>query len=245
MLCVKSLLRWTLALICCTASPSFAQLPELDYLYPDQSIWTTRLDTNGNPDNPLLRLASALFDKTGIPWHAKPYPAARLFTTLNDGTPAFSMLVTSPSLHACCLISAKPVASTELRLYRSATTPPIRQREGLRGKRVILLRGYSYGELGTYLHDPFNHIELSVAASHHAAFAILDRGRGDYLLDYVGPAEEVLAQHPVANLQSDLLARNDVHLVLSRNYPNAEAVMKQLEDAAQSLDRAAIMAGRK
>ena len=64
---------------------------------------------------------------------------------------------------------------------------------------------------------------------------MLAAGRGDYLLDYPGPAAEVLADHPVGGLESEPLLRLDVHLVLSRRYPAAPAVMARLEAIAETL----------
>lgn len=208
---------------------------ELEYAYPDQSIWTTRRDTNGDPDNPLLRLAAVMFDKAGIPWRAKSYPAARMFTYLQDGTAEFSMLVKSPSLDACCLVSGKPVATTELRAYRRPNTPPVRSRGDLAGKEIIGIHGYSYAGLLTFLKDPANRVGNNSTVSHESAFVMLERGRADYLLDYAGPASEVLAAHPIKDLEYDVIARLDVYLILARSYPDAAAVMSRLEAIADTV----------
>ena len=212
-----------------------APVQELEYAYPDQSIWTTRLDKNGEPDNPLLRLAEAMFGKAGIPWRSKTYPAARLFSYLQDGTSQFSMLVKSPSLEACCLSSRKPVATTELRAYRRANTPPIRSKEDLVGKEVIAIHGYSYAGLLNFLKDPANRIGNNSTVSHDSAFVMLERGRADYLLDYAGPAAEVLAAHPIKDMEYDVISRLDVHLILARSYPDATSVMSRLEEIADTL----------
>ena len=210
--------------------------PELEYVYPDQSVWTTRLDAAGDPLNPLLDLATARLGAAGLPWHGRGYPAARMFERLESGGPQFSMLVKSPALDACCLLSRKPVAATELRVYRKAGTPPVSRREELAGKTVITIRGYSYGGLLEFILAPANRVAHSATGRHDSAFAMLAAGRGDYLLDYPGPAAEVLADHPIAGLESDLLSRLDIHLVLSRGYPDAPAVMARLEAIADTLN---------
>ncbi|MBI3444230.1 MAG: transporter substrate-binding domain-containing protein [Magnetospirillum sp.] len=207
----------------------------LEYAYPDQSIWTTRLDKNGEPDNPLLRLAESIFTKAGIPWRGKSYPAARLFNNLQDGTADFSMLVKSANLEACCLASHKPVASTELRAYRRSDTPPIRAREDLAGKDIITIHGYTYAGLLSFIKDQANKINNNGTVSHDSAFTMLEHGRADYVLDYAGPATEILAAHPIKGLEYDVIDRLDVHLILARSYPDAEAVMARLEAIAQSV----------
>jgi polar amino acid transport system substrate-binding protein len=224
-----------LALVGTVSGVSAAEPRTIEYSYPDQSVWTTKLDSRGEPDNPLLRLAEPLFKQAGIPWRARGLPAARMFEYLGNGQTDFSMLVKSPALEKCCLISKTPVAGTELRIYRRKTQPPISSQADLAGKEVITIHGYSYGSLLNFIKDPANRIGNNGAISHESAFTMLDRGRADYLLDYAGPAEEVLAEHPIRDLQYDVISRLDVHLILSRTYPDAEAVMARLESIAATL----------
>lgn len=239
--------RWTIAYgiaaLWFLASSVAAAPPEIEYAYPDQSVWTTRLDARGEPDNPLLRVAAVLFARAELPWHSKGYPASRMFEYLRDGKSQFSMLVKAPSLQDCCLWSREPIARTELRVYRSADQAPIQRMEDLAGKNVIVIRGYSYAGVAGFLKDPKNNVALTVAVTHGGAFAMLDRDRADYVLDYAGPASEVLAAQPIADIAYDTLSRLDVHLVLSKTYPDAPRVMATLESIAATLDTAAIMQG--
>jgi ABC-type amino acid transport substrate-binding protein len=233
------------AVLIMPALPSLANAqtapPKIEYAYPDQSVWTTRLNDLGELDNPLLRVAAVLFEKAGIPWQGKDYPAARMFNQLRDGTSQFSMLVKAPALQDCCLLSKAPVTSSELRVYRTADKPPIRSDEDLVGKRVIIIRGYSYGGLLKFITDPVNKITTHSAVRHDIAFSMLEAKRGDYLLDYTGPAAEVLAVQPIADVQSDVLSRQDVFLVLSRSYPDAPAMLARLEAILATLDVDALM----
>lgn len=217
--------------VCAQGSP-----PAIEYVSPDQSVWTIRLNERGEPDNPLLSVAAALFAKLGIPWQGKSYPAARMFKYLQDGTAQFSMLVKAPSLQDCCLWSRKPIVSAEIRVYRPGDSAAIKSREDLAGKSVILIRGYSYAGLRDFIADEKNRVSSVDSTTHVAAFRMLAGGRADYLIDYAGPAAEVLAAEPIARIQSDLLTSQDVHLVLSKTYPDAANVMARLEAAAAALD---------
>ncbi|WP_239988603.1 amino acid ABC transporter [Paramagnetospirillum kuznetsovii] len=225
-----------------TAQPaSKSAVRELEYAYPDQSVWTTKIDERGDPENPLLRLAAVMFEKAGIPWHGKRYPAARMFNYLSDGTAEFSMLVDAPVLKECCLMGKAPVAATELRVYRMSGKPMIKSKEDLVGKKVITIRGYSYGGLLNFLSDPVNAVTNNTAIKHEAAFAMLEAGRGDYLLDYTGPAVEVLTGRPITGVQYDVLSKLEVYLVLAKSYPNAAAVLSRLESIVQSLNKEEIL----
>lgn len=217
------------------ATAAAAQTRTIEYSYPDQSVWTTRLDARGEPDNPLLRLAAPLFQQAGLAWRARGLPAARLFEHLRDGQTDFSILVKGTALDKCCLVSKRPVAGTELRVYHRKGKRPVASREDLAGKEIITIHGYTYGSLLPFIKDPANRIGNNGTVSHESAFAMLERGRADYLLDYAGPAQEVLADHPIHDLDYDVIERLDVHLVLNRTYPDAEAVMKRLEAIAETL----------
>lgn len=229
-------MAWLLwPLLALAAGTAAAEPRTMEYSSPDQSVWTTRKNPAGEPENPLLRLAAPLFERAGIPWRARVLPAARLFDYLRDGQTDFSMLVRNPALDGCCLLSRQPVAATELRVYRRKDRPAVTDRRDLAGKEVITIHGYSYGALLAFIRDPANGVVNHGTSSHEAAFAMLERGRADYVLDYAGPAEEVLARQPVDGLAHDVIDRLDVHLVLSRAYPDAEKVMARLEAAAAGL----------
>lgn len=218
------------------AAPAMAEGQRvLDYAYPDQSIWTTRLNAKGEPDNPLLRLADRMFRAAGIAWKSRPLPAARMFEYLRDGDADFSMLVNSSAFAQCCLVSRQPVAGTEMRIYHRKDTPGIAGADDLVGKDVITIRGYSYGGLLGFINDPAHRIVNNVANGHQAAFAMLAAKRADYLVDYAGPATEILADYPGGQMGYDVVSRLNVHLILNRKFPDAEAVMARLEAAAAAL----------
>lgn len=212
-----------------------ATLPEIEYASPDQSVWTTRRNARGEPDNPLSGYAGTLFARAGLRWHGSVYPAARLFRHLQDGKAQFSILVRAPALEQCCLFSRKPVAAAEIRVYFIDGKTPVRSPAELAEKPVITIHGYSYGGLLTFIADQKNRVINHTANSHQAAFAMLAQGRADYLIDYEGPASEVLAAAPIAGLRSELLARQEVFLVLSKTYPDAEKLMARLEAIAETL----------
>lgn len=222
-----------------------ALLPEIEYAAPDQSIWTTRTNTAGQPDNPLFKVAATLFAKAGIPWRARSYPAARMFKYLQDGTAQFSILVKSPALQECCLLSRKPLVIAEIRTYHLAGKPPINGLPDLAGKNIITIHGYSYGGLLGFLGDERKQVSNNLALSHPAAFKMLAQERADYVIDYSGPASEVLSATPLPGLQSELLSRQDVYLVLNKRYPDAAEVMARLERIAESLEVDKIMRGAK
>ena len=228
------------ALLCCYCAGVPAQTvspPEIEFGYPEMPP-RTFTNARGEPEGTHFRVARALFAKAGIAWHAAGYPALRLVKNLQDGTTNFSMLVRHPMLLDCCIYSKDPIDVEEILVYRTGDKAPVKTRAGLAGKHVIVITGYSYGGLADYLKDPLNKITPVVAASHQSAFDMLVAKRADYLLDYIGPATETLAQHePIAGLSDEVLDSTPLYLVLSKSYPDAERVMVSLEEIYRSLDK--------
>lgn len=230
----------------CVVWPSKAmassEAKHIHYGFPDQFVLTTRLGENGEPDNPLLRLSSVLLREAGLKWSHTQYPAARLFQNLEDGTANFTILVNAPQLKECCILSAKPIMQTEVRIYRRTSSPAIKSLEDLKNKRIITIRGYSYGRLRKFLHAPENTVTRYATDTHSSAFSMLDAGRAQYLLDYKGPAIETLEKHPIENVTYDTIDLIDVHIVLHKNFPNAPVYMKQFEKIISELDLEKILA---
>ncbi len=236
--------KFCLITLIVTLSASCYALPEeLEYAYPDISVWTTQRDQDGKLKNPLLKLADELFSKAGIPWHPQDYPAKRMFANLRAGVSKFSMLVNSESLlQGCCLVSKDPVALVEIRSFYRGDSEPVHSIEQLKGKSVITIQGYGYAGFLKHIKNPAHQIVNYPARNHTSAFAMLSRGRAEYVIDYAFPAAEILEQSPIPDLTYSSLKKTHVYLVLHKDYPDAEKVMQRLEEVAQTLDKGKYLA---
>lgn len=219
-------------------APSHAQPEEIEYAYPDISVWTTKKDKNGKLKNPLVKLAEPLFKQAGIPWHPQDYPAKRMFANLRNGTSKFSMLVNAHAvLKGCCLVSKTPVARVEIRVFHKKGVPVITSKEDLKGKNVITIRGYSYAGTLKYIENKQNKITNYPAPNHTAAFEMFANGRADYIIDYAFPAAEVLADAAIEDITFDSLKKTNVYLILHKDYPDAVNVMQRLEEIVQTINK--------
>lgn len=210
-------------------------MPEIKYGHPEQP---PRAYTNekGKFDGYYQRLLSVLFKKAGMSWDSASLPAPRLIANLNAGHTNFSILVKNHALDQCCLYSEKPVWNDELRVYYVGNKQAIRKKEDLIGKHLIVMSGFSYGGLIDFIKDPANRIDIETAGTHASAFAMLDSGRADYLLNYDEPARaEGLVKSPVANLRSDVLDVVHMYFVIAKSYPDAAGVLKRLESIYQTM----------
>lgn len=184
----------------------------------------------------MFPLGSAILNESGIPWSFRSLPAARLYEYMENGLTNFALLVDSPLLTWCCLKSEKPFISVEVRLYYFDGVEPIERIEDLAEKKVIVMNGYRYGQFGEFISDPNNNVTRYTVDSHDAVFAMLEAGRAKYALEYEWPAIETLEKQKIKGLKYNVLASVDMHIFLNRTYPNAEKIMRGLEEVTSRLN---------
>lgn len=225
------LICWTLAFITLApavhAQQAAAGKPDIVFGFPEFPPLSFA-NARGEADGYLVHLSKTMFERAGLRTRSSILPAQRLFENLANGSIDFSMVVRNPMLDRCCLYSNKVVFREELRVYHAADKPPVTNKEALAGKHIITIQGFSYAGLNKFINDRNNYILSEVAPTHAAAFAMLDAGRADYVLDYAGPAASGLLAHPVRNLRFEVIDHLDIYLVLSRKFPNAEQLLPRL-----------------
>lgn len=218
------------------ADNSILKKVEIQYGYPEQSIFVATVNGKEQPASPMLFVANELFERANITWRATAYPAKRLFKNLKNGETNFTILVRASSLVDDFLFSKEPIYSTSLNVYYIGDKPAITEKEDLRGSRVATIRGYSYGKLLKFIDDPKNNITKEVTNTHGSAFRMLQLGRVDYLIDYDSAAHDILLENSIPNLKINKLKKLDIYLVLSKSYPNAKDFMEELEKIVKSID---------
>jgi len=189
---------------------------------------------SGEAAGHLIDLAGGILDKANMRWSAKSLPASRLMNHLSTGDIDIAMLIKHPLLEGTTLYGDTPVANIELRAYWLGDKPPINSFEDMKGKRVIVLRGYGYSGLIKKITNPKNGIRYDMADNHLSAFKMLAIGRSDYVLDYKNPAERAIAQTDgLSELNSSQASRFNVFFIVSKATPNAEKILNVLESRGQ------------
>ncbi|MFL0800514.1 MAG: transporter substrate-binding domain-containing protein [Agarilytica sp.] len=204
-------------------------LEELVYAYQEDKTFEIEPGQRADVLTPILHLAKTLAAEAGIPMRVVRTPVTRMLRNLKNGTANFSVIVKTPSIDDCCISSQLPAHRIQLGVFRRPETAKLTSIEELNNKKLIVLHGYRYSDLGAYLEDEKNNIEKVVAPSHRSAFSLLAAKRADYLLDYDGPAVRSEGESLQVITQFDVLRELDLHIVLNRSYPNAEEVMKTFE----------------
>ena len=188
-----------------------------------------------NTSGPLIHYMHRLLQSAGLAYRMEGFPARRLYRNLAAGESQFWVGVKNvPEYEGKVLYSEQPVYSLHLRLYRLPGTPEIRQLSALQTQRLIVIRGYSYGGLLEPLKQRPMGLQWKDANTNYKALEMLQLRRGDYLLSYAEPIEQLLQQRP-QKLEHEVLQELPMYLVLSRAPPHAESLMARLNQVASDM----------
>src|SRR5690606_27878610 len=92
-----------------------------------------------------------------------------------------------------------PGWTLRLYAYYLEPNPAVDAVESIQGKRLILVRGYTYLNKLDKIRE--SNADVVVAPNHRSALKLLALGRGDYLLGFGRPLEEAAEVVPVSGLQ--------------------------------------------
>lgn len=197
-------------------------------------------DDQGHPSGSGLELTVRLLEKAGYQGEFRSYPGARLYSGLQDGS--VQIWLGAPGkqeLAGHTLEGRHLLGQITLNLYFRPGTPPPRLPDDLQGRGVILITGYSYWQdVKQWLEDPALHIIRHRTSSHTSALEMLQRQRGDYLLDYQAPVEQAKRALAMDDLPFIEVQRLPLRLIYSRHAPGAERLRDDLDRAYQQLQDA-------
>jgi polar amino acid transport system substrate-binding protein len=194
-------------------------------------------DDQGRASGSGLELTARLLDAAGYEAEFRSYPGARLYNGLLDGSiQLWAGASGKPELAGHTLESRFLLGEIPLNLYFRRDTPTPRIPDGLNNREVILITGYSYWQdVNQWLEDPARNITRHHTSSHTSALQMLQRRRGDYLLDYQAPIEQARYALGMGELPFVEMQRLPLRLIYSRQAPGAERLRDDLDRVYQQL----------
>jgi polar amino acid transport system substrate-binding protein len=194
-------------------------------------------DAQNRPQGSLLKLTSLLLKRAGYEAEFRPYPSARLYQGLQDGSIHIWPGAPGKSdLRNYTLEGQSLLGEIPLNLYFRPNTKPPRLPDDLKDQGLILLNGYTYWPpFSHWLSDSQLNIRQLRTSTHASALAMLMHQRADYLLDYHAPIELERARQGVEKLPSIELQRIPSKLIISKKAPHAETLRDALDRAYQAL----------
>lgn len=198
--------------------------------------------TDGTAQGPLADVIRQVFIQAGYPLQLRSLPSARLYTGLQDGSvQVWAGAPGKPQLEGHTDIGKVQIAEITLNLYRLPDTPAPELPQGLAGRKLIMINGYTYWPgINEMLDDPQLAIEKHRTSTHEAALGMLLRRRGDFLLDYEVPIDQISQQLGVAVPPFQTLQRLPIHFILSRHMPNSRKLLDALDKAYLELQAAGV-----
>lgn len=158
-------------------------------------------DEQGNAAGSFIELTRRVALEAGYQPEFIYLPPSRLYLYLREGRidlwPGLSYI---PPLQGHVLVSKSTPMMVELSAWYLKGTAPVTRFDDLRDRRIILISGYTYGGLSTYLNRQPD-IRLSYSSTHRSAVDMLRLKRGDYLLDYREPVEALADHQPIDDIR--------------------------------------------
>ncbi|WP_027859037.1 substrate-binding periplasmic protein [Marinobacterium jannaschii] len=175
---------------------------------------------NGSPRGILLDIGRTIFNELGYSYRETSYPTRRLFKALEVGMADIWFGIRIPRLKSAAIIGDQPIYTIQLNVYGLDKVPEAAKKEDFKGKRVVIMLGYTYSDLGAFIRDKSNGVSYVEAKSHQQALRLLKTGRFDYLLDYQYPLNAALKKVPLENIRANTIARLPVYIYVSRRTRN-------------------------
>ena len=197
-------------------------------------------DSQGLPKGTILQLSKRLLEHAGYRGEFRSYPSARLYNALQDGSvQVWPGAPGKVELREHTLEARTQLSEIILNLYFRHDTLMPRLPEDLKGRGVIMISGYTYWQpINQMLNDPQLAVEQHRTGTHTAALEMLQRRRGDFLLDYQTPVEQARKRLGMPELPYVELQRIPLKLIVSSHAPGAEALRDALDCAYEELQAA-------
>lgn len=178
-----------------------------------------------------------VFERAGVEYTLKGYPAKRLYTNVGDGTTQVWMgTIGVAEYEGKTIVSPKQTSEINLEVYTLGSAEMLpKTLDDLKGKSVITIFGYNYGGTLKFLNDPQNNIKTEPAKTHESAFKMLQVGRAPFVLDYREPATETLAKINIPDIKKNSIKNLGIYIHISNKVPDAQAIMDKLMKAYDEL----------
>lgn len=186
---------------------------------------------NGEAEGTFIEITRKVALEAGYEVDFLYLPVTRAYLYLTNGKiDAWPGVTSIPALDGEVLESWASPLPVQLSAWYLETTPPVDHFDTLLGKTVIVIGGYTYGGLLSWLESEGS-IRVTEAPNHRSALDMLKRGRGDYLLDYRQPVMDTL-EMPADSMirESEVRSRNLAWLFSLAN-PRAALLREAFDDA--------------
>lgn len=196
----------------------YVEFPPLSYTNAD-----------GKADGSLIHLATKLLNTSGHQYKFIALPSKRVMAYLPTGViDLWIGIDTHEKLRDFAIVGKQIISKIKLNIYSTNIQNKVVLAD-LNNKSVIIIRGFNYGGILNYLNNQDNKITTFITNTHHSAFNMLLAKRSPYMIAYEAPVNIELEKQKI-NLHSSEIFELPLYLTISKKTPNAEALLKRLEE---------------
>ncbi|MGO1463482.1 MAG: substrate-binding periplasmic protein [Marinobacter sp.] len=191
----------------------------------------------GEPAGHFIELTRNVVQEAGYEAEFIYLPVSRIYLYLKNGTidlwPGVSGIT---DLEGEVLESWMNVYPVHLSAWYLESSGPLVHLDQLQGKIAIVISGYTYGGLLSWLKQS-SQVRLTQAPNNRAALEMLKLKRGDYVLDYREPVEMILNETADGTIRGVNIRSRYSAWLYSLASPRAAVLRDAFDDAYLSLLR--------
>lgn len=189
----------------------------------------------GQPAGSLIELTRRVAVEAGYRPEFVSLPINRIYLYLRNGNIDLWLGLSGiPALKNDVLESQVTPSLVQLSAWYTEGTPPLTHFDDFRGKTVIVINGYSYGSLLEKMSRRLD-VRITEAPHHRSAIAMLRRKRGDYLLDYRHPVQQILVDTDSSPVYESEVRTRYVAWLFSLARPDAVILRDAFDEAYMRL----------
>ena len=189
----------------------------------------------GEPEGEMVGTTRKVAKEAGYELEFLYLPVSRAYLYLKKGSVDFALGLTEvPALKGAVIDSEINLVSVVLSAWYREDQAPVTDINDFRDQVVILINGFTYGGLRSWL-ERQDDIRITNAPNHRSAIDMLHRGRGDYLLDYRDPVREELMSFSAARIQETEIRTRTGAWLFSAAIPEAQTLQAEFDAAYHRL----------
>lgn len=191
-------------------------------------------DENGKASGPWVEMTERVASKAGYGVDWVELPIARIYRYLKGGEiDLWPGVADIPYLEGHVYESSVTPMRVRLLAFRKAERDPVDGLEDLVGRRLIMIKGFSY--LGVLEPINLDDDDIAYAQTHESALRMLTLDRGNYLLDYDAPVNAIRGEFPRLDLEADPLYQARGAFIVPATRPGGKELLGELEAAYREL----------
>ena len=190
---------------------------------------------NGRIEGMSADIVRAAFAASESPIELTPHPYSRCMELARSGSLAGCFNTTPDStIRAGFLLPQEMLLSDDILLWGHPDADAVDDLNAIRGKRVAVTIGYTYGEY----FDGYADIQRIAVRRDINGFLMLQHDRVDYVIAFRGTTEALLRDNPGLAGEFKALARVHrprLYLSFSRHHPQAAALMRDFDEGMRQI----------